>query len=120
VSLAYGPQGVSKGVATIQFAQKGDAKKAYDRYNGKLIDNTRRMKIEIIVDPSQTKSSLAARIQQTPVVAVAQPRPARGRGRGRRGGGAGPSTGGRRPKKTVEELDEEMTDYFQDPAAPAV
>jgi hypothetical protein len=45
VSLAYGQHGVSKGVATIQFAQKGDAKKAYDRYNDKLIDNTRRMKV---------------------------------------------------------------------------
>jgi C-terminal duplication domain of Friend of PRMT1 len=33
--------------------------------------------------------------------------------RGRRGRGrAGPSGAGRRPKKTVEELDEEMTDYF--------
>ena len=47
VSLAYGPNGTSKGVATIQFAQKGDAKKAYDRYDGKLIDNTRRLKVYI-------------------------------------------------------------------------
>jgi C-terminal duplication domain of Friend of PRMT1 len=37
----------------------------------------------------------------------------RGRGRGVRGRG-GASGGGRRPKKTVEELDEEMTDYFHD------
>jgi hypothetical protein len=44
-SLAYGPQGVSKGVATIQFVQKGDGKRAYDRYDGKLIDNTRRLKV---------------------------------------------------------------------------
>ena len=51
VSLAYGPQGLSKGVATIQFQQKGDAKKAYDRYDGKLIDNTKRLKVYIT--PSQ-------------------------------------------------------------------
>ena len=47
VSLVYGPQGTSKGVATVQFSNKGDAKKAYDRYDGKLIDNTRRMKVHI-------------------------------------------------------------------------
>jgi RNA recognition motif. (a.k.a. RRM, RBD, or RNP domain) len=45
VTLAYGPQGVSKGIATIQFINKGDAKKAYDKYDGKLIDNTRRLKV---------------------------------------------------------------------------
>jgi THO complex subunit 4 len=53
---------------------------------------------------------------------VAAPRVPKGaRGRGRRGGRAGPSAAGRRPKKTVEELDEEMTDYFHDTtgAAPA-
>ena len=50
---------------------------------------------------------------------MAAPRvPKGGRGRGRRGGRGGPSgAGGRRPKKTVAELDEEMTDYFQDNAA---
>ena len=55
VSLAYGPQGLSKGVATIQFHQKGDAKKAYDRYDGKLIDNTRRLKVRTPPDPSRFK-----------------------------------------------------------------
>ena len=77
------------------------------------------------MDPSRTKPGLAARIQQTPVMyppktvvrlicsSVAAPRAPRGRGRGRRGR-AGPSGSGRRPKKTVEELDEEMTDYFQE------
>jgi RNA recognition motif-containing protein len=45
VEIAYTPQGASKGVATVTFSKKGDAKKAYDRYNGKLIDNTRRLKV---------------------------------------------------------------------------
>jgi THO complex subunit 4 len=45
VTLTYGQDGKSKGVATIQFAQKGDAKKAYDRYDGKLIDNSKRLKV---------------------------------------------------------------------------
>jgi hypothetical protein len=48
-------------------------------------------------------------------------RGARGaRGGARRGTGrTGPSGSGRRPKKTVEELDEEMTDYFQGDAGNA-
>ena len=45
VTLTYGPTGASKGIATIQFRNKGDAKKAYDRYDGKLIDNSRRLKV---------------------------------------------------------------------------
>jgi C-terminal duplication domain of Friend of PRMT1 len=61
------------------------------------------------------KPNLAQRIQNTPLVSVAPaPRAARGgRGRGRRGRGGLRGTG-RRPKKTVDELDAEMTDYFQD------
>jgi hypothetical protein len=46
------------------------------------------------------------------VAAARPPRGTRNRGRGR--GRSGPSGAGRRPRKTVEELDEEMTDYFQD------
>jgi len=120
VTLTYGQDGKSKGVATIQFAQKGDAKKAYDRYDGKLIDNSKRLKIEIIMDPRTAKPALAQRIQQIPIVSIAAPRAPRGssrgglRGRGTRGSrGAGRSASTRhRPKKTVEELDAEMTDYY--------
>ena len=99
VSLAYGPQGQSKGVATVQFQRKGDAKKAYDAYNGKLIDNTKRLKVlspshttpsstlqpsrffvlpmgltvfqvEIVMDPRYTKAPLANRIERPAVAAV--------------------------------------------------
>ena len=68
------------------------------------------------MDPGRAKPALAQRIQAAaPVVAAAvAPHPARGgRGRGRRGRG-GLRGAGRRPKKTVDELDAEMTDYFQD------
>ena len=88
------------------------------------------------MDPSTTKPGLAQRIQQAPPVyltpscqlnlilgysSVAAPRaPKNIRGRGqRRGGRSGPSGGGRRPKKTVDELDAEMTDYFDNNAAAA-
>jgi len=55
VSLAYGPQGQSKGVATVQFHQKGDANKAYQAYNGKLIDNSKRLKVLYLYIPPQKK-----------------------------------------------------------------
>ena len=42
------------------------------------------------------------------------PRVPRGHGRGRGRGRAGSSGSGRRPKKTVEDLDTEMADYFQE------
>jgi RNA recognition motif. (a.k.a. RRM, RBD, or RNP domain) len=45
VSLSYGKDGRSTGVATVQFQQKGHAKLAYDRYDNKLIDNKKRMKV---------------------------------------------------------------------------
>jgi THO complex subunit 4 len=55
VTLNYGPNGQSKGVATIQFAQKGDAKKAYDRYDNKLIDNTKRLKVGSLIPPTLSR-----------------------------------------------------------------
>ena len=90
------------------------------------------------MDPSRTKPALIQRIQQTPLVYYPQRNPSasplsynwsdwvfssvntaprvpkgiRGRGRGR--GRSGPSGAGRRPKKTVEDLDQEMADYYQD------
>jgi hypothetical protein len=94
------------------------------------------------MDPSRTKPGLAQRIQQAPIVYLIPPPPSlksysntgfnssvaaprapkniNSRGRGnRRGGRSGPSGGGRRPKKTVDELDAEMTDYFDNNAATA-
>jgi len=132
--LQYGPNGTSRGVATVIFAQKGLASKAYTRYNGKVIDGSKRMRIEIIVDPSTTPGlavpHLASRIAKNdntpannqrraprnpataaaPAQVAAPSAPAvstRGRGRGRGRGGQA-----RRPRKTADELDAEMTDYM--------
>lgn len=43
-SLSYGPNGVSRGIATIVFSKHGDAEKAAATYNGVLVDK-RPMKV---------------------------------------------------------------------------
>lgn len=43
-SLSYGPNGVSRGIATIVFNRNGDAEKAAATYNGVLVDK-RPMKV---------------------------------------------------------------------------
>ncbi|KAJ7598814.1 hypothetical protein C8J56DRAFT_915103 [Mycena floridula] len=111
VTLHYDSSGRSKGVAAVQFSRRGDATKAYEQYNNRLIDSKRPMKIEIVVDPSRIPAvPLASR------VAPAAGASTRGTaGRGRRGAGAG--RGGARPPrkekvpKTAADLDAEMEDY---------
>ncbi|MCJ1351800.1 MAG: hypothetical protein MMC33_001784 [Icmadophila ericetorum] len=130
VILAYGPEGRSRGIATILFAKPGSAQLAVDKCNGMVVDKTRKMKVEIIIDPSRAAAvSLSDRLTQ-PKNQKNQPKSAapaekktnadatrgngatRGRGTTKRGRNAG------RPKrKTAEELDAEMTDYFDSNAA---
>lgn len=43
-TLTYGPDGKSRGIATIIFAKNGDAQKAFETYNGVLADK-RPMKV---------------------------------------------------------------------------
>ncbi|KAG5517898.1 hypothetical protein PMAC_000353 [Pneumocystis sp. 'macacae'] len=101
--LSYGPNGQSKGIATVVFQRKADAGRAYNKYEGKVIDGARKLKIEIVLDPrmSLATSSLSQR------VASAFPRPRKTGGLRRMGRFRAP-----RPKKTAEELDAEMIDYF--------
>ncbi|KAF3913704.1 hypothetical protein AA313_de0203342 [Arthrobotrys entomopaga] len=144
-NLNYKANGQSSGVATIEFNKPGDANVAFDQFNGRLVDN-RPMKVEIIVDP--TKVPLADRISGAPKTAskaapkpaprsaAAKPKPvsasgnrangaAAGRGNGRGGRGRGrrgaSGSGTKRATKTVEELDQEMADYYKgtENAAPA-
>ncbi|KAK6506761.1 hypothetical protein TWF481_005221 [Arthrobotrys musiformis] len=141
-SLVYKANGTSAGVATIEFNKPGHANIAFDKFNGRLVDS-RPMKVEIIVDP--TKVPLANRISGPPKPAPkAAPKPAANKpkpvtaggrasgsgaggrnargGRGGRGGRKGASGSGvKRASKTVEELDQEMADYYKgsENAAPA-
>ncbi|KAG1736078.1 uncharacterized protein EDB91DRAFT_534840 [Suillus paluster] len=48
--VIYNTQGRSKGMAVITFQRPGDAAAARAKYDGKLIDGRRPIKIEIIVD----------------------------------------------------------------------
>ncbi|PHH63271.1 hypothetical protein CDD81_6128 [Ophiocordyceps australis] len=122
VDLVYGPNSVSRGIANVTFHKADGASKAFQKLNGLLVDN-RPIKIEIVVGASQadkvipTVKSLAERTSQP----KSQPKSAAG---GKQhpvsSKGAGNETGNRkrrgrsaRPaKKTTEELDSEMADYF--------
>ncbi|KAF3936277.1 hypothetical protein ABW19_dt0206887 [Dactylella cylindrospora] len=141
-NLVYKANGQSAGIASIEFSRPGAANVAFDQFNGRLVDN-RPMKVEIIVDP--TKVPLANRISGPPKPAPkaapkAAPKPAtnkpkpvtngrangaaagRNARRGGRGGRKGASgSGAKRNPKTVEELDQEMADYYKtsENAAPA-
>ncbi|KAH9865476.1 hypothetical protein J1614_009060 [Plenodomus biglobosus] len=123
VLLQYGPNGRSLGSATIIFNKHEQAAKATAALDGVKIDG-RLIRVEMLVSadklPAATsKPSLADRVTQPKkdkpkpaTAAKAAPAATRGRGEAR---GRGKGRGGReaRPKKkTVEELDAEMADYF--------
>jgi THO complex subunit 4 len=127
VMLTYGPNGQSRGICTIIFGRPNAAVEAAKQLDGIKIDN-RPMKIEVILSAKDAPTvagpkSLADRMS-LPKKEKPQPKPATntrnlrganaGRGRGaKRGGGRGGRVGARIPKKTVEELDAEMADYFE-------
>ncbi|KAI9795404.1 MAG: hypothetical protein M1833_007192 [Piccolia ochrophora] len=125
--LTYGPNGISRGVATVIFREQDAASKAAHALNGTLIDK-KPLKVEVVLETSQVPApapprKLNDRIVQAknqPKSATAAPKAttngattatrggtrgrARGRGRGRNAGRAKP--------KTADELDAEMADYF--------
>jgi len=128
-TLTYGPNGQSRGVATVEFQKSEHATLAAQKYNGVEVDS-RPMKVELVVDPN-APASFADRVgtpnKITPPKArtdgrlKATPKPvtstARGRGaaRGNKAAGArgaGRSGNGRSKTKTAEQLDQEMADYF--------
>ncbi|KAH7095598.1 hypothetical protein FB567DRAFT_586907 [Paraphoma chrysanthemicola] len=131
VLLQYGPTGRSLGSATIIFNKHEQAVKATAALNGVKIDN-RPVRVEMLVSAANlpaaaAQPSLADRVTQ-PKQQKDKPKPAtaakaapatagRGRGAARgeargRGGRGGRGGRERTKKKTVEELDAEMADYF--------
>ncbi|KAG2049993.1 hypothetical protein BDR06DRAFT_960691 [Suillus hirtellus] len=64
--VIYNTQGRSKGMAVITFQRPGDAAAAREKYDGKLIDGRRPIKIEIIVDSDDAAGSA----RSTPTSAV--------------------------------------------------
>ncbi|KAI0162767.1 hypothetical protein BJ166DRAFT_612747 [Pestalotiopsis sp. NC0098] len=128
LELAYGPGGASRGVATITFSKRDGASKAFNQLNGLLVDG-RPIKIEIIV--SGDKAAEIAPAPKTLTDRISQPKsqpksavPNKKKEAATKDAGAGGVRGGRRKparaakssrpaKKSAEELDSEMADYFE-------
>ncbi|KAK3315012.1 hypothetical protein B0H66DRAFT_330518 [Apodospora peruviana] len=125
VELSYGPGGASRGIAHVTFHHADGASKAFSTLNGLLIDN-RPVKVEIVVasaDLIPQPKTLGQRISQPKV----QPKSAATVKHGANGNTKGDPAAGKgvkkpvarrgknsRPaKKTAEELDSEMADYFE-------
>ncbi|KAF2266996.1 RNA-binding domain-containing protein [Lojkania enalia] len=122
ILLQYGPTGRSLGSATVIFYKPEQATKATKELDNARIDG-RPVRVEVLISAAKApapapKPSLADRIsgpkKDKPKPATTEkPKAAggRGRGRGRGRGGRNP----RGPRKTMEELDAEMEDYFPTP-----
>jgi THO complex subunit 4 len=123
VSLSYNEKGQSKGIATIVFKSSANATKAVEKYNGAPIDGgSNKLKLELIIDP--TKKPLAARIVANAAAASKTKKEAPKKANAAKEAPKNaPKNAGKpkekkprnkRPaKKTVEQLDQEMTDYFE-------
>jgi len=113
--LQYAQDGRSLGIATVKFTRRGDANKAFQQYNNRLIDGKRPMKIELILDPTnqplvnrvapaaQGKATTKATTGAAGAATGKKPVPRRGR-----------QPRSKRPAKTAEDLDQEMADYSKE------
>jgi len=73
--MVYNMKGFPKGVTVVAFMRAGDAAKARERYDGKVIDGKRAIKLELIVDqveqpaprpPTAPKATLVERMGPQP------------------------------------------------------
>ncbi|KAI9679558.1 MAG: hypothetical protein M1817_005580 [Caeruleum heppii] len=132
VLITYGPNGMSRGVATVIFHKADGASKASSQLNGMLVDG-RSIKIEVVLDATKARAAVV------PVKALSErvsqpknaPKPATSGAKATTNGtaasvrGGRPARGGRRGRagrakpKTADELDAEMADYFDGGNGPA-
>lgn len=117
--LTYGPDGRSRGVATVEFSNAEHAAIAAQKYNGVEVDK-RPMKVELVVDPNAPPSfadrvgapnKISGTTKKDKLKPVTKNQPTRGRGVAR-GGRVGRAGSGRSKPKTAEQLDQEMAEYF--------
>jgi len=129
VSLQYNQNGQSRGIADISFNKPGVAAKAAKELNGMLVDK-RPMKIEVVVEASSVtvpeakplSERVAANPKAKPKSATATKATAKDGAKGRKANTNKKTRTQRSKPKTAEELDAEMTDYFNannNAAAPA-
>ncbi|ROW04057.1 hypothetical protein VSDG_01165 [Cytospora chrysosperma] len=121
--IVYGPGGVSRGIANVVFFQTDGARKAYQKLNGLLIDN-RPIKVEVVVTGELVPEppSLSQRVTQPksqPKSAAADKSSGKGakpvsagKGAAAKKGRAARPKNARPTKKSADELDAEMADYF--------
>ncbi|KAJ2895506.1 hypothetical protein MKZ38_006409 [Zalerion maritima] len=125
--ISYGPNGQSRGQAFVTFSRPDGASKAFQSLNGLLVDN-RPIKIDIIVGNADaekiipTVKTLADRVTKPkpqPKSAASDKHGANAEKAGANKKKAGPrrARNARPTKKSKEELDADMADYFV--AAPA-
>ncbi|GAV47090.1 hypothetical protein ZYGR_0E01050 [Zygosaccharomyces rouxii] len=124
VLLSYNERGQSTGMANITFRNGEMAKKAVAKFNGAPIDGGRsRLRLNLIIDPNQQPSkSLSERIKAVPVTNKNRPSAAAAaakKGPNKRAAilkkaRAKQQPKERQPKKSLEDLDKEMTDYFEE------
>lgn len=134
VALNYNERAQFQGTATINFKNGSFAAKAVEKYNGAPIDNgSTKLKLEIVVDTS--KKPLSARIvpnkdsarakakvnAKTPVktrtatkgqAKAAKEQPKAAKEQPTKNAKKAANKKSRPAKKTAEQLDQEMTDYF--------
>ncbi|ODV78570.1 uncharacterized protein CANTADRAFT_53499 [Suhomyces tanzawaensis NRRL Y-17324] len=121
ISLNYNEKGQFKGIATIIFKTNKSASLAVEKYNGAPIDGgSSKLKLELIIDPS--KKTLASRITANPTVnpkVAAAKKQLKAIKAVKAKQGVKPAAKPaakkkpvKKTKKTVEELDQEMADYF--------
>ncbi|KOS22317.1 mRNA export protein mlo3 [Escovopsis weberi] len=136
VELVYGPNSQSRGIANVTFQRADGASKALQNLNGLLVDG-RPIKIEIVFSAAQADKIILpvkTLAERTSSAAAGKKQPVNGnKGNAPKGAAAQAANKKRqgrnaRPaKKTAEELDSEMADYFEsaangnteNPAAPA-
>ncbi|KAI5456400.1 hypothetical protein BGZ63DRAFT_517987 [Mariannaea sp. PMI_226] len=124
VEISYGPNSQSRGIANVTFHRADGAGKAFKDLNGLLVDN-KPIKIEIVVGAAQVDKVIPAAktLAERTTQPKAQPKSAaadKHNTNAAKGGVAakGPANKRRRgrnnrpAKKTAEELDSEMADYF--------
>ncbi|CZR51830.1 related to RNA annealing protein [Phialocephala subalpina] len=124
VEISYGPGGTSRGIATIVFARSDMATKAVETLHGIPVDG-KPIKVELIINAVLAKAipapkGLSERISQprSQPKSAAAPKKNEAATRGKAGRGRGGKARNSRPaKKTAEELDSEMVDYWNNGAA---
>lgn len=125
--MSYNERGQFKGIATIIFKSAASASLAIEKYHGAPVDGgSRKLRLELVVEP--TPKTLASRIAaNTPAVDASQKKEKlkkallekrkqaqqKKKEVAQKKAAQKPKPKAPKPeKKTLEQLDQEMTDYF--------